>query len=68
MRAIAWVMTACLGWAGATIAPAALAQGADKPAAAAAPSDPAAAAAAIRAQFDAATPPGRPRCTPTTCG
>ena len=51
MRTVALVMTACVGWVGATIAPAALAQGADKPAAAAAaPSD--SAAAAIRAQFD----------------
>jgi len=52
MRAVALVMTACVGWAGASIAPAALAQGADKPSVAAAPSDSAAAAAAIRAQFD----------------
>src|SRR5262247_4031080 len=53
MRAIALVLTTCVGWAGAMIAPAAFAQGADKPpATAGAPPDSGATAAAIRAQFD----------------
>jgi uncharacterized protein (TIGR02246 family) len=51
MRAFALVLTACLGLAGASGVPTALAQGPDKPLPAAS-SDSAAAAAAIRAQFD----------------
>lgn len=49
MRAFAFVLTLCVTVAGAICAPAAHAQGTDKPPAAAAPADP---AAAIRAQFD----------------
>lgn len=49
MRASALVLTACVGIAGAALAPPTVAQGTDKPAAGVSPSDP---AAAIRAQFD----------------